>query len=213
MAQEDKILDGNIQKLDAQLIQEKKLRLRHEVSARRSTVQENEEDAMEAAAAVMHRILHEFQIDPTAVVSGYWPTGSELDLRPTMTFLSKTHTCCLPIIEPETDKLVFSKWQSEACMVQGAFNIMEPEDVDPVTPDVCLIPLMAFDRQGNRLGYGGSYYDAYLSSHDVMKVGVAYSEQEVDAVPMEPHDHKMDWIVTPKEIICCDPNAERKNTA
>ena len=213
MIMEDKILEDNIHKLDVQVLRDQKLGLRHEVSARRNKLQEDEEYGMDAAEAVMNKILNEFKIDAGSVVSGYWPTGSELDLRPTMTFLSKTHICCLPSIDPETDKLVFSKWQSDAGMVQGAFNIMEPEDLTPVVPTICLIPLIAFDRKGNRLGYGGSYYDAYLTAHNVTKVGIAFCEQEVDQVPMEPHDHKMDWIITPQEIICCKTEAERKNSA
>lgn len=213
MLKEDGIVSENIAALDVQIIREQKVRMRHEIAARRNDIAELGPYYMDAAEGVMRQILNHFPLEKEAVVSGYWPTGSELDLRPTMSFLAKTHKCCLPIIDPVTDKLIFSLWNPDAEMVQGAFNIMEPEDLKPIRPDVCLMPLIAFDREGRRLGYGGSYYDGYLSENSVLKVGIAYCEQEVDRVPVEEHDHKMDWVVTPKEIIFCGEKSQIENSA
>jgi 5-formyltetrahydrofolate cyclo-ligase len=87
------------------------------------------------------------------------------------------------------------------------FTIVLPEIMDnetmsfSQTPDIIVLPLIAFDRKGNRLGQGGGYYDRYLAKSKALHVGLAYTQQEVPNLPVEPHDQKLDWIITPKEVI------------
>ena len=98
-----------------------------------------------------------------------------------------------------------------ACLVEEAekqnIQCVFPEVIDSKTmtftktPDILIIPLLAFDRQGNRLGQGGGYYDRYLENNNALKIGLAYAQQEYEGLPTEPHDQKLDWIITPKEAI------------
>ena len=82
-----------------------------------------------------------------------------------------------------------------------------PEEAPEVQPDVLLVPLLAFDRRGFRLGYGGGFYDRTLEKLRALKkvtaIGVAYAGQEIDAVPYEEFDQRLDWIMTEKETIKC----------
>ena len=85
-------------------------------------------------------------------------------------------------------------------------SVMEPSKshdsiIEPVSFDVVFIPLLAFDRAGNRLGFGGGFYDTFLESVRCPKIGLAYSFQETESVPVEPHDCGLDCIITEKEVI------------
>jgi 5-formyltetrahydrofolate cyclo-ligase len=91
-------------------------------------------------------------------------------------------------------------------LMPGKFGIMEPQFIpDRVVKteviDLVISPLLAFDRQGGRLGFGKGYYDSFLQSCVCPKIGLGYAFQEIDKVPMEPHDQKLDIIVTEKDVI------------
>jgi len=93
-------------------------------------------------------------------------------------------------------------------LAKGPFGLSEPSpDKAALEPNIVFAPLAAFDRNGYRLGYGGGIYDATLNAlrakHPVTAIGVAYAVQEADAIPTEPHDQKLDFIVTEREMICC----------
>ena len=138
-----------------------------------------------------------------AVVAGYWPIRDELDCRPLLANLAEIGwECALPVVIDDNGPLVFRRWRLDEALVPGRFGIAEPCALCPaVTPDVVLVPMLAFDRNGHRLGHGAGYYDRTLAElrrrHPaVLAVGLAFAAQEVHALPAEPHDQRLDWIVT-----------------
>ena len=141
------------------------------------------------------------QFSPQAdVIAGYWPIRSELDCRPLLRHLHDAgFQCALPICVD--GRLIFREWSPTAPLQKGQYGIETPlNDAELVIPQIILCPLLGFDAVGNRLGYGGGFYDKTLSdlsgSHDVKLVGVAYSIQSVAALPSEPHDFALNGIVT-----------------
>ncbi|HUQ38456.1 MAG TPA: 5-formyltetrahydrofolate cyclo-ligase [Aestuariivirga sp.] len=114
----------------------------------------------------------------------------------------------LPVVVAKNTPLVFRQWAPGDALVLGRWNIkVPPEEAPEVLPDVLLVPLLAFDRKGFRLGYGGGFYDRTLEKLRALKnvtaIGIAYAGQEVDAVPHEDFDQRLDWIMTEKETIKC----------
>ncbi|HOO81467.1 MAG TPA: 5-formyltetrahydrofolate cyclo-ligase [Alphaproteobacteria bacterium] len=140
------------------------------------------------------------------IIAAYWPKGREFD--PTGILeraLNEGLTCALPKVEADTKILRFIQWTHKTKLVKGAFGILEPEEGPELQPDIFLVPMLAFDRKGYRLGQGGGYYDAtlehYRGKKDVAAVGIAYAAQAVlFNLPAEDHDQPMDWILTPKGI-------------
>lgn len=149
------------------------------------------------------------QVSPPAgtVVSGYWPMGSEIDVVPLMTALAaRGCTLCLPVVAAKDRPLVFRRWQPGDPLVGAGFGTSEPaETAAAVRPDILLIPLLAFDRRGQRLGYGGGFYDRTLAAarrvRDVQAIGAAYAAQEVAHVPAGPDDQPLDLVVTESGLI------------
>jgi 5-formyltetrahydrofolate cyclo-ligase len=141
-------------------------------------------------------------MSPTNIIAGYMPIGSELDCLPLLNRLVGAGVpLCLPVvIEPEA-RLIFRRWEPGDALVTGSFGISEPTAAAPeVSPNVLLLPLLAFDRQGNRLGYGGGYYDRTLkalrAAGPVVAIGVAFAGQLRDKVPVAEGDQPLDWILT-----------------
>jgi 5-formyltetrahydrofolate cyclo-ligase len=117
-------------------------------------------------------------------------------------------TTALPVVVAKNAPLVFRQWAPGEALVLGRWNIkVPPEGAPEVLPDVLLVPLLAFDRKGFRLGYGGGFYDRTLEKLRALKnvtaIGIAYAGQEVDAVPYEEFDQRLDWIMTEKETFKC----------
>lgn len=136
------------------------------------------------------------------VVSGYMPMRSEIDPRLLMTRIAAAGaTLCLPDVGAEDAPLEFRRWAPDDGLTTGRYGIAVPEpDAEVLVPDLLLVPLLAFDRTGQRLGYGGGYYDRTIArlraQGDVLAVGLAFSGQVRDDLPVEPHDVRLDWIVT-----------------
>ena len=143
------------------------------------------------------------------VVAAYWPHSDEFDSRPLISrLLDDGVIVALPCIAEGTLCLRFARWTGREILRPGRFGIFEP--VQSVTewlvPNLVVMPLLAFDHKGNRLGYGGGYYDATLAAlntrHRVVAIGLAYEEQAAtEELPVEPHDVGLDWVVTPKRAI------------
>ncbi|CAM8631982.1 5-formyltetrahydrofolate cyclo-ligase [Sphingobium cupriresistens] len=112
-------------------------------------------------------------------------------------------TVALPRVLDRLGSMDFLAWQPEDQLVPGLFRTSHPEPgVGPVTPDVIIAPLVGFDRAMNRLGQGGGYYDrAFARFPDALRVGIAWSAQEIDAVPADPWDLPLDIIMTEVELI------------
>ncbi|NVN03437.1 MULTISPECIES: 5-formyltetrahydrofolate cyclo-ligase [Asaia] len=130
-----------------------------------------------------------------------WPLPGEADLRPLCVLLAEAgRAVLLPETTPKGQPLIFRHWRPEGTMLEGRFGTMHPDgEVD--RPDTLLVPLLAFDRSGNRLGYGGGYYDRTLAGLRCRSIGFAFAWQEVAQVPLGAYDQPLDWIVTEKEIL------------
>ncbi|MTH57604.1 5-formyltetrahydrofolate cyclo-ligase [Paracoccus litorisediminis] len=136
------------------------------------------------------------------VLSGYWPMRDEADPRPAM----KQHDgpVCLPVVTGPARPLVFRLYDGR--LDSGGFGTSHPpEDAPEMQPQVLIVPLAGFDRAGHRLGYGGGYYDRTLRAlrdqGPVTAIGFAYAVQEIRAIPAEPTDEPLDFIVTDREIL------------
>jgi 5-formyltetrahydrofolate cyclo-ligase len=167
--------------------------------------------ALRAAAAekLPHIFLAAHSPPPGAVVSGYWPLGDELDPRPLLAVL-RGQGCriALPVTGERRTPLTFRLWDPAHRLVPGRFGTMIPDETQPkATPDVVLLPLLAFDRRGGRLGYGGGYYDRTLTQlrkngGSILAVGLAYAAQETENVPFGPFDRRLDGICTENGFFC-----------
>ena len=145
--------------------------------------------------------------------------GEEIDVRPLLLHLHGAgHPICLPVTGPRGTMLRFRRWEPDMILASGVFGTREPPgDAPELVPDLLLVPLLAFDAAGWRLGYGGGYYDRTLAAlraesraegrpkGGAVAVGVAYAGQRVDAVPHGPHDERLDWIVTEEAALRVPP--------
>lgn len=145
-------------------------------------------------------------IDSDDVVSGYWPIRDELDIRRLLTGLTDQGIgCALPVVDGRDKPLRFRRWQPGLELVQRPFGLSEPPDAARLlTPRIVLVPLLAVDSRGNRLGYGGGYYDRTLTflrqSVPIVAVGIAFEAQLVADVPHDARDAALDWLVTEKSV-------------
>jgi 5-formyltetrahydrofolate cyclo-ligase len=141
------------------------------------------------------------------VVSVYWPIRSELNTRPLLEALANRKTSTvLPVMHAVRHPLVFRAFTPGDDLVKGPFGLSEPAPDKPtLEPDIVFAPLAAFDRHGHRLGYGGGIYDATLAAlrakKTVIAIGLAYACQEANEVPIEPHDQRLDYVMTERELI------------
>lgn len=147
-----------------------------------------------------------FAGSPPGVVGGYWPMRDEINCSPLLRQLNILGwKIGLPCIVRGDRPLLFKHWEPGHKLEQGAFKTLEPSSRRPaLEPTVLLIPLVAFDAEGYRLGYGGGFYDrsiAALRAHSaITTIGLAYDEQEVVKVPNERHDERLNWILTPSGV-------------
>ncbi len=138
-------------------------------------------------------------------IGGYYPVNFEIDdLGLLKKFEKNRFNISLPVIK-RNFQIDFYKWSFLDPLKINKYGIPEPEIKNIVYPDILLIPLVAFDKNLNRLGYGGGYYDRLIEKLSkkkrIIKVGLALSVQKVDKVPINAHDKKLDYIVTNKYII------------
>ena len=118
----------------------------------------------------------------------------------------KNKILCLPVIEKKNSHLIFKQFKSEENFVKGHMNISEPQNKNRIlNPELIFVPCLAFDKKGNRLGYGGGYYDrtfAYLNkiNHRFISVAYAYEEQKLDYIPIDKFDFKVDYVITEKNL-------------
>ncbi|MGC2854470.1 5-formyltetrahydrofolate cyclo-ligase [Novispirillum sp. DQ9] len=160
-----------------------------------------------AEDALRTRVLESAPLPPGAVVAGYWPMRGEIDVLPLLGALAgRGQVTALPAVVGRREPLEFRRWAPGDVLEDGLYGTRHPVASAGVVRPVCLlVPLLAFDRRGIRLGYGGGFYDRTLAAlradGPVVAVGVAYAGQEVEALPVEPHDERLDWVVTEKEVI------------
>lgn len=158
-------------------------------------------EAPDAAARAAQALPLE-RLPPFAVVSGYHPVGPEFDPEPVLRRLSGAGArLALPAAEDRDAPLTFRAWSPGEALFPDAFGIPSPPLAsEPLAPDLVLAPLLAFDRRGHRLGQGAGHYDRTIenlrAAKPVFVLGLAYAGQEVAEIPAEPHDQRLDAILT-----------------
>lgn len=138
-------------------------------------------------------------------LSGYMPIRTEINPLPAMAEAAAHGPVGVPIITGEAQPLRFAKWEPEAAMVIGPFGAQIPAERVYFEPEILIVPLVAFDTTGGRLGYGGGYYDrtieALRNKRATLAVGFAYAAQAAESLPLEATDQPLDLIVTEKQVI------------
>ncbi|WP_339082788.1 5-formyltetrahydrofolate cyclo-ligase [Hyphomicrobium sp. ghe19] len=196
--------------MTAKVMPDAKKELRAEALVRRQAAFERH--GAEASRKIAAQGLDFLGIKADTVVSGFAAIRDEINPGPLMAWLqAEGFRLALPVMQGRGKPLLMRSWSPGDAMAPAAWGIAEPlEDKPAVDPDVVLVPLLAFDGRGYRLGYGGGFYDRTLKRLRALKpivaVGIAYDEQRVDAVPVESYDEKLDWVLTPSgPQRCLDP--------
>ena len=138
-------------------------------------------------------------------VGGYYPSNYEIDDLNILDFLEKKNfKVSLPVIRKD-NQMNFYKWSKRDPLKINKFGIPEPVSAKIIYPDILLVPLVAYDSNLNRLGYGGGFYDRYIERIEkikkVVKIGLAFSFQKISSIPINQYDKRLDYIVTEKEIL------------
>jgi 5-formyltetrahydrofolate cyclo-ligase len=196
-------LSGRIRLIDAAETHALKANLRREAVARRKQAHAAHPHA---GLALMQHFKQAIEVPAGVAVSGFWPMGEEIDIKPLLAQLHASgHRVGLPVVVKKGEPLIFRHWHPGMALVAGGFGTEVPPPSAPeLEPDVLIVPLLAFDAEGYRLGYGGGFYDRTLdklrtgSAADPLAVGVSYSAQHVARVPRDDFDQPLDWIVTEK---------------
>jgi len=140
-------------------------------------------------------------------VAGYWPVGGEIDPRPLLAALAKAgRQIALPRVATRAGDARFYIWNAGEALSADAFGVPSPPPGQELHPQLILVPLLAFDRAGRRLGQGGGHYDRILTRYraqGAIAAGLAYAQQEMKLVPAGSHDAPLDWVITPREAIRC----------
>ncbi|MEM8775803.1 MAG: 5-formyltetrahydrofolate cyclo-ligase [Pseudomonadota bacterium] len=159
-------------------------------------------EAGPGSAAKLSELLAGYRGVPLA---GYMPIRTEIDPLPAMEEAAAHGPVGVPVILGEGQPLKFSRWEPGCAMKDGPFGAMIPEVDDFFEPEIVIVPLVAFDRQGGRLGYGGGFYDRTLellrSRRATMVIGFAYGTQAADELPLEVTDQPLDMVVTEAGVI------------
>jgi len=181
-----------------------KAELRRAALARRDALPATERaQAAETIAARTFPVA----VKPGTIVAGFMPMKSELNPVPQMRKLAAAGArLALPAVAGRGKPLIMRAWAFGTPLAAGVWGIREPEASAPaVAPEIVIVPLLAFDRTGHRIGYGAGYYDltiaALRATQVVVAIGVAFAAQEIAAVPATPHDAPLDLVLTEREVI------------
>jgi len=190
----------NLPNLDDQKAAQRKLSY-----AQRRAIEDDQAEA--AALAVAAKLGDIVAVGEETVVSAYWPLRGELDTRPALMALIKRGAAgALPRTVGAGSPLDFHDWKPDDPLIKGQFKVMEPDPASPkVTPSILLVPLLAFDRQCRRLGYGQGHYDRTLQglksqNPATLAIGLAFAAQEIEHVPTDQFDQTLDMILTEKAV-------------
>jgi 5-formyltetrahydrofolate cyclo-ligase len=181
-----------------------KAALRREAMARRDAVPA---DARKAAAEAIAARKFPLAVAPGTIVSGFMSLKTEINPLPLMRTLAEAGAqLALPVVVGRGKPLIMRAWHWGEPLIEGVWGIREPKpEAAEVEPDILLVPLLAFDRAGHRIGYGAGYYDLTMTGLRARKaitaVGVAFADQEIPVVPATPHDARLDLVLTEREVI------------
>ncbi len=185
-----------------------KAKLRTEAASRRKEAWLS--NGASAAASLVDRGVSLAESFPLPrAVGAYYPLRAELDPLQLLTALhGKGFLVALPRTA-EGPMLCFREWKPGSALERTKFGLREPAETESaLDPALIFVPLLAFDRTGNRLGYGAGYYDAYLRrarcARTVVAIGIAFDEQEFPEIPREPQDERLDMVLTPSRVIACE---------
>ena len=165
----------------------------------------SDEQRADAAQGLARRKLP-FEISPGMIVSGYSPIRNEIDPSPLMRKLAEQGAkLALPAVMARGKSLAFRAWSPDDRLMLGPLGILEPSPAAAeLVPDIMLVPLAAFDPEGHRIGYGAGHYDYTLAHLRKMKaitaIGIAFAVQQIKAVPAQPHDVALDYVLTEKKV-------------
>jgi 5-formyltetrahydrofolate cyclo-ligase len=139
-------------------------------------------------------------------ISGYLPIRTEIDPRPAMAGAAAHGPVAVPVIQGTGQPLLFSRWTPDCALRDGPFGAQVPLVDEFIEPEILIVPLVAFDRAGGRLGYGGGFYDRTLqllrgARPETLAIGFAYNAQEADRLPLEPTDESLDMVVTEDRVL------------
>ncbi len=185
-------------------VEESKIALRREATARRDALLA---DARNAAAEAIAARPFPLPMTPDVIVSGFMPLKTEINPLPLLRKLvGQGARLALPVIAGRGKPLIMRAWHFDDPLDRGQWGIREPTAEAPeIEPDIVLVPLLAFDRAGQRIGYGAGYYDQTLAQlrarKTVAAVGIAFAAQEVPTVPSTPRDERLDLVLTEREVI------------
>jgi 5-formyltetrahydrofolate cyclo-ligase len=185
-------------------IDDLKATLRREALARREALPA---DVRAVAAQTIAARPFPLAVPPGAIVSGFMPMKSEINPLPLMRALADTGAAlALPAVAGKGKPLVMRAYVFGEPLASGVWGIREPRpDARQVDPDILLVPLLAFDRRGHRIGYGAGYYDMTIAAlrarKTIVAVGIAFAVQEIAEVPASPRDARLDLVLTEHEII------------
>ena len=181
-----------------------KAELRRQALARRDALPA---DARAAAAQVIAARPFPVAVPAGAIVAGFVPIKSEINPLALMRKLAEAGaTLALPVVTGRGKPLIMRAWRFGERLNAGGWGIREPaSDAAELRPDVLLVPLLAFDRRGYRIGYGAGYYDmtitALRAEKPIVAAGIAFAAQEVAEVPVTPRDARLDLVLTEREVI------------
>ncbi len=184
-------------------LDDQKAALRKVQAARRKDASSHHDAVVMALAEYAPQLMTSLRLGSGDIVAGFWPIKSELDPRPLMAAMVKHGMAsALPATPQAGMPLIFHAWQDGDAVIDGLYGTSEPQPTAPIViPKLILVPMLAFDDMGYRLGYGGGFYDRSLAElrnagHVVHCVGIAYDCQRVDRVPIGPYDAKLDGVLT-----------------
>jgi 5-formyltetrahydrofolate cyclo-ligase len=164
-------------------------------------------DVRAAAAHAIAARPFPIAVPPGAIVSGFMPLKSEINPLPLLRKLADAGArLALPVVAGQGRPLIMRAFAFGDTLASGVWGIREPKpEAQEVFPDILLVPLLAFDRRGHRLGYGAGYYDMTITALRARKrvtaVGIAFAQQEITEVPTTPRDARLDLVLTEREII------------
>jgi 5-formyltetrahydrofolate cyclo-ligase len=181
-----------------------KSQLRHDFCSLRECLPT--EHIAAAAIALCQRLADWPVLRKAQTVLTYLAFRNEIDLDSLFDLLPHIHWAVPRVVEGQ--RMILHPYDP-ARLVRHRFGMLEPAPdlpvVDPATLDIVLVPGVAFDRRGGRLGFGGGYYDRFLTTTPALRVGVTHDDCLAESLPCGAHDQRMDWIVTPTQNIQCTP--------